>query len=265
MAAETMFAAQRMQKIRELLLEVEVIDIPSLSQKLDVSEVTIRRDLDKLEKEGFIKKTYGGAVLNRDFKGSRDIPAASSHAPENDDNIKMITDIALRMINGDEAIFLGGGPISRNIARNINGVKRLMVVTNDIFVVSELYNNPDVKITVTGGELAAASGVMVGPRVISTLQEVYVSKAFMDIKGVDLKFGYSMDSYDEAVVIKEIINISKESIALADFSKFGSICYARLGDLNIFKKVISNKEVPEVYKKYYYDNYIKLFTTYDIV
>lgn len=259
-----MFAAQRMQKIRELLLEVEVIDIPSLSQKLDVSEITIRRDLDKLEKEGFIKKTYGGAVLNKDFKSSRDLPVISVDDSENDENIKMITEIALQMINGDEAIYLGGGSISRNIARSINGVKRLMVVTNDIFVVSELYNNPDVKITVTGGDLAASSGIMVGPRVMTTLKEVYVNKAFMDIKGVDSKFGYSMDTYDEAVVIKEIMNASKESIALADFSRFGSICYARLGDLNIFKKVISNKEVPENYKKYYYDNYIKLYTTYDI-
>lgn len=259
-----MFAAQRMQKIREIILEAEAVDIPTLSQKLDVSEVTIRRDLDKLEKEGFIKKTYGGAVLNRDFRTYQNAQPADLDTSVDDENIKMITDIALQMINGDEAIYLGGGPISRNIARSMTDKKRLMVVTNDIFVITELYDNPEVRITVTGGEIAGPSGVMTGPRVIATLREVYVNKAFIDIKGADMNFGYSMDSYDEAVVVKEILKISKESIALAGMDIFGEICYARLGDLNLFKKVISNKEVPENYKKFYFDNYIKLFTTYDI-
>lgn len=259
-----MFGAQRLQKMRELILELEIVDVPSLSEKLGVSEVTIRRDLDKLEKEGYITKTYGGAVLNKDYKSGRDTSVKAGEVVESDEDIKLITEIALQMIQGDEAIFLGGGPISRTIARNITDRKRLLVITNDIFVAAELCSNPDIKVTVTGGDIVASTGVMVGPRVLTTLGEVYVNKAFIDIKGIDLKFGYSMETYDEVVIIKEVMNISKETIALADHGKFDRVSYARLGDLSHFKKVISNKEVPENYKKYYYDHFIKLYTTYDV-
>lgn len=260
-----MFGAQRLQKLRELILEHEIVDVPSLSEKLNVSDVTIRRDLDKLEKEGFINKTYGGAILNKEYKAHYEtLPKPSDFAEADDDAVKLITKIALQMIRGDEAIYLGGGQISRSIARSLNGVKRLAVVTNDIFVVSELNNNPDIKVTVTGGELVTTAGIMVGPRVLATLGEVYLTKAFFDVKGIDIKFGYSMGTYDEAIIIKEIMNVSKEVVVLADHSKFNSISYSKLGDLNSFKKIISNKEVPENYKKYYYDNFIKLFTTYDI-
>jgi len=259
-----MFGAQRLQKLRELILELEIVDVASLSQKLGVSEVTIRRDLDKLEKEGYITKTYGGAVLNKDYKASKDAELKTVDVVEEDENIKLIAKIALQMIQPDEAIFLGGGPISRCIARNMQDKKRLLVVTNDIFVAAGLCNNPDVKVTVTGGDVVPSSGIMIGPRVLSTLKGMYVNKAFVDIKGVDLKFGYSMETYDEVVIIKEIMNMSKEVIAMADHNKFDKISYSKLGELDQFKKVVSNKEVPESYKKYYYDNFIKLYTTYDV-
>lgn len=262
-----MFGAQRLQKIRELILEHEIVDVSSLSEKLNVSDVTIRRDLDKLEKEGFINKTYGGAILNKEYKLHTEPSLKSADLMDednDDDDINLITKIALKMIQGDEAIYLGGGQISRSIAKNLTGVKRLSVITNDIFVVSELNSNPDIKVTVTGGDLIPSAGIMVGPRVLATLSEIYLNKAFFDVKGIDFRFGYSMETYDEAIIMKEIMNISKEVVVLADENKFDFISYSKLGDLNSFKKVISNKGVPENYKKYYYDNFIKLYTSYDI-
>lgn len=259
-----MFAAQRLQMIREIIYDLEIVDIPSLSEKLSVSEVTIRRDLDKLEAEGFIKKTYGGAILNKDYKSTRDISLKSSDSVVNEEDIKMIAEIAVQMIQGDEAIFLGGGPISRYIASMISDKKRLLVVTNDIFVAAAICSNPEVKVTVTGGDLLPSSGILCGSRAVATIGEIYVSKAFIDIKAVDMKFGYSMESFDEVSSIREIIKNSKEVIAMAEHYRFDQISFVKLGDMDLFKSVISNKEVMESYKKYYYDNCIKLFTTYDV-
>lgn len=259
-----MFRAQRLQKIREMILEQEIVDVTSLSEKLNVSEVTIRRDFDKLEEEGYITKTYGGALLNKDYKSEKSAAPKFNYISDSEEDIKLITEIALHMIQGDEAIFLGGGPISRSIAANISDKKNLLVITNDVFVAAELCENMDVKVTVTGGDIMASSGVMVGPRTLATIADAYVSKAFIDIRAVDLKFGYSMESYDEVVIIKEIMKISREAIALADHRKFDKISYTKLGDLTLFKKVITNKEVSDGYKKFYYDNNIKLFTTYDV-
>ncbi len=260
-----MFGAQRLQLIRELILEQEMVDVSSLSEKLNVSEVTIRRDLDKLEQEGFITKTYGGAVLNKDFKLDRSsVPPNRIDAIDAGEEITLISKIALQMIEGGETIYLSGGPIGRQIASYLDDQKKLMVVTNDIFIAAKLFDNPKVKVTVTGGEVVTSSGTMVGPCALRMLKEIYINKAFIEVKGVDLKFGYSMESYDEIEIIKQIMDISQETIVLADYSKFDTVSFARLGDLGLFTKVVSNKEIAEEYKKYYYDNYIKLYTTYEV-
>ena len=259
-----MFGVQRLNKIREIILDLEFVSVSKLSEKLGVSEVTIRRDLEKLEKEGYIKKTYGGAILNKDYKSDKDVISRQESSDENEEEINLISRIAVQMIQDNDAIFLGGGPIGRSIARIIADTKRLLVVTNDIFVATELNDKEHVKVTVAGGDLVTQKGIMIGPRVIKTLQEVHVNKAFIDVMGVDFKFGYSVESYDESNIIKEIMKNSDEAIALADYKKFNTISYTKLGDLDLFKKVIGNKETPENYKRYYYDNFIKLYATCEV-
>ncbi|HHV98910.1 MAG TPA: DeoR/GlpR transcriptional regulator [Clostridiaceae bacterium] len=259
-----MFGVQRLNKIREIILELEFVSVSTLSEMLGVSEVTIRRDLEKLENEGFINKTYGGAVLNKDYKSEKDVILKQESNNEAEDEINLISRIAVQMIQENNAIFLGGGPIGRSIAKNIADTKRILVITNDVFVATELFDKANVKVTVAGGDLVPSKGIMIGPRVIKTLQEVHVNKAFIDVQGVDFKFGYSVESYDESNIIKEIMKNADEAIALADYKKFNSISYTKLGELDLFKIVISNKEIPENYKKYYYDNFIKLYTTYEV-
>lgn len=262
---QAMFGIQRLQKIREILLDKGFVDVQDLSEKLQVSDVTVRRDLDKLEKEGLIIKTYGGAILNNDINKSTAINKSKSKpAGTNTEQDKLISRIAIDMIAGDEAIFLFGGQICRLIANMLDNNKRLIVFTNDVFIASELYGNPNIKVTVTGGNMESDSGILVGPYVLRMLKEIYVNKAFIEVKGVHLKFGYSMENYEEVEIVKSIMEIANESIALADSSRFGTTSVTRLGDIDLFKKVISNKEVPEDYKKYCYDNCIKLYTTYEL-
>lgn len=260
-----MLATQRLQKIREIFIEKEMIDIPSLSEMLGVSEVTIRRDFEKLEKEGFIKKTYGGALLNRDFLAMQSAPALRREDFETSEDMRLISEIAQNMIASGDAIYLGGGTATRYIARYIDPLKRITVVTNDIFVAAELWDKPNVKTTVTGGELLSSTGILCGMRVIRTIREVFLTKAFIDVKGIDIKSGYSVDSFEESEILNEIVQNANESIAVADYKRFNSTSYARLGDIKMFQKVITNKEVDEQYKKFYFDNFIKLYTTYDVV
>lgn len=259
-----MFGAQRVQKIKEILLEQGHVEVTTLSEILGVSEVTVRRDLDKLDKEGLLIKTYGGAILNIAHGGEK----AYHEKPKENENYeqadKLIAKIASDMINNEESIFLGGGVISRNIAELLYSKSRLFVITNDIYVASTLNNNPNIRVTLTGGDLFTSSGLMVGPLVLRMLKDMYVNKAFIEVKGIHLDFGYTMDSYDEVEMVKELLKVAKEGIAIANCSKFGHGSVTRLGDLLMFKKVITNKEVPNNYKEYYYNHNMKLYTTYDI-
>jgi len=254
-----MFAIERHNKIKEKLLREKRVDVFELSELFSVTEVTIRRDLDKLEQEGFLVKTYGGAVLKNEF--SKQIPAL-----ESDDNLveerRLIGKISSQMIDNGEAIFLTSGSTCLEIARNIKD-KKLTVVTNDLLIGYELKDKTGIKTIVTGGDLIQSTSTLVGGFALQALNRIYINKAFVEVKGANFDSCYTVDSYEEAMIIQEVKNISSEIIVVADYTKFNYTAFARLGELTMAKKVISNKQLPSEYKKYFFEQAIKLYTTFE--
>ena len=254
-----MFAIERLNKIKEKLFKEKRVDVFELSELFSVTEVTIRRDLDKLEQEGFLIKTYGGAVLKDD------LVLESSKYETEDSNIeekKMIGEIASQMIENGAAIYLGPGTTCLEIARNIKD-KKLTVVTNDLLIAQELNDSSGIKVIVTGGDLIQSTSTLVGGFALQALGGIYVNKAFIGIKGANFDSGYTVDSHKEVMVIQEVRKISSEIIIAADYTKFGFTAFARLGELTMAKKVITNKQLPAEFKKYYFENAIKLYTTFE--
>lgn len=254
-----MFAIERLNKIKEILLQEKRVDVFELSEMFSVTEVTIRRDLDKLEQEGFLIKTYGGAVLNRkQFSIGQMLDSQEKSSEEK----QMIGKIASEMIEDGDAIFLSPGTTCLEIAKNIKQ-KRLTVVTNDILIGYELRNYSGLKVIVTGGDLIQSTSTLTGGFALHALNGIYISKAFIGVKGINFNSGYTVDSYEEVMVVGEVLRKSSDIIIVADYTKFNYTAFARLGDLSIAKKVITNKQVPIEYKKYYFENNIKLYTTFE--
>jgi len=254
-----MFAIERHNKIKEKLLREKRVDVFELSELFSVTEVTIRRDLDKLEQEGFLVKTYGGAVLKNEF--SKQLPTF-----ESDDNLveekRLIGKIASQMIESGEAIFLTSGTTCLEVARNIKD-KKLTVVTNDLLIGYELKDKTGIKTIVTGGDLIQSTSTLVGGFALQALNGIYINKAFVEVKGVNFDSCYTVDSYEEVMIIQEVKKISSEIIVVADYTKFNYTAFARLGELTMAKKVISNKQLPSEYKKYFFEQAIKLYTTFE--
>lgn len=254
-----MFAIERQNKIKEKLFKEKRVDVFELSELFSVTEVTIRRDLDKLEQEGFLIKTYGGAVLNDE------LILETSRIDSDDSNIeekKMIGKIASQMIENNEAIYLGPGSTCLEIARNIKD-KKLTVVTNDLNIALELKASAGIKVIVTGGDLIQSTSTLIGGFALQALGGIYINKAFIGVKGVNFDSGYTIDSHEEVMVIQGVQKISSEIIIVADYTKFGCTAFARLGGLTMARKVITNKQVPSEFKKYFFENAIKLFTTFE--
>jgi DeoR/GlpR family transcriptional regulator of sugar metabolism len=254
-----MFAIERQNRIKEILYKEKRVDVFELSKLFTVTEVTIRRDLDKLEQEGFLIKTYGGAVLNEEVSHNPLTTALEDNVLEEK---RMIGRIASQMIEPGEAIYLGPGSTCLEIARNIKE-KRVTVVTNDILIAYDLKNSTGIKVIVTGGDLIQSTSILVGGFALQALSGIYINKAFIGVNGINFDSGYTVDSYEEAMVIQEVKKISNEIIAVADYTKFGHTAFARLGELSMAKKVITNKQVPNEYKKYFFEHAIKLYTTYE--
>ncbi|MDK2789450.1 MAG: DeoR family transcriptional regulator, fructose operon transcriptional repressor [Epulopiscium sp.] len=254
-----MFAIERQNKIKEILFKEKRVDVFELSELFSVTEVTIRRDLDKLEQEGFLIKTYGGAVLNEDVVQQ---PLISESKDSTIEEKRMIGKIASQMIDNGEAIFLGSGTTCLEIARNIRA-KKLTVVTNDLLIGYELRNSIGIKVIVSGGDLIQSTSTLVGGFALQALNGIYINKAFISVKGVNFDSGYTVDSYEEVMVIQGVKKISSEIIVVADYSKFNRTAFAKLGDLTMAKKVITNKQIPSEYKKYFFEHAVKLYTAFE--
>lgn len=254
-----MFAIERLNKIKEKLFKEKRVDVFELSELFSVTEVTIRRDLDKLEQEGFLIKTYGGAVLNEELVLE---PLKAVIEERNLEEKRMIGKIASQMIENNEAIYLGPGTTCLEIARNIKD-KKLTVVTNNLLIAQELRDSVGVKVIVTGGDLIQSTSTLVGGFALQALGGIYINKAFIGIKGANFDSGYTIDSHEEVMVIQGVRKISSEIVIVADYTKFGCTAFARLGDLTMTRKVITNKQVPAEFKKYFFEHSIKLYTTFE--
>jgi DeoR family transcriptional regulator, fructose operon transcriptional repressor len=254
-----MFAIERQNKIKEMLFKEKRVDVFELSELFSVTEVTIRRDFDKLEQEGFLIKTYGGALLNEEVIQKTVLYDGDDSAVEEK---RMIGKIAAQMMDNGEAIFLSPGTTCLEIARNIKE-KKLTVVTNDLMIAYELRESKGIKVIVTGGDLIQSTSTLTGGFALQALNGIYINKAFIGVKGVNFNSGYTVDSHEEVMVIHGVQKISTEIIIVADYTKFNFTSFAKLGDLTMAKKVITNKQIPSEFKKYFFEKAIKLYTAYE--
>jgi DeoR family fructose operon transcriptional repressor len=254
-----MFAIERLNKIKEMLFRAKRVDVFELSELFSVTEVTIRRDLDKLEQMGFLVKIYGGAVLNEDLVQQ---PSVNESEDKTIEEKRMIGKIAAQMIENGDAIYLSPGTTSLEIARNIKD-KKVTVVTNDLSIAYNLKESVNIKTIITGGDLIHSTTILVGGFALQALNGININKAFIGVKGLHFDSGYTVDSYEEVMVIQGVKRISNEVIVVADYAKFNCTGFAKLGDLTMARKLITNKQIPTEYKKFFFEQAVKLYTTFE--
>ena len=258
-----MFAAKRIKKIKEIILEYKHVDIPNLSSVLSVSEATIRRDLEKLESEGFLRRSYGGAVLIEELL-PQSIPSGESIL--NFEEKKMVGYIASQLVEPNEVIIIGSGTTCLQFAKHLRSKRNLTIVTNNVNIPAELCSNKEIKVILTGGDVISNDeGMsMVGEFAHRMLENIHVSKAVLGTGGVDLKYGFTSSSSELALVWNKMCKVADEVIILGDYTKFGKRNFVRLEALHVASKIVTNQEVPEEFKKYFFEHGIPLYTSYEI-
>lgn len=255
-----MFAAARQQQIKELLLKHKQIDITTLAATLGVTEVTVRRDLDKLEREGFVNKTHGGVFLN---EGMPD----ASHETMNEEipaEIKEIGETAALLVRDREAIFLGSGVTCLQVAANLKTKQRLTVMTNDLKVAQELSTTAGVISVITGGNVLPGSSALAGELAHRSLERIHFTKAILSITGASFTHGFTSGTVEEALLYKQLFNISDEVIIVANAMKFGQIGFAFLCQMTDVHKIVTNKELDNQYKEFFFNHNIKIYTPYEV-
>lgn len=254
-----MFPAERLRKVKEIMLEYKHIDISTLSSILSVSEVTIRKDLAKLEQQGFLKKMHGGAILNEEDPS---VKLAYIDDPFYEEK-KSIAKIASQVIKDGEIILLGNGSTCLEIARNIKDKKNLTVITNNFNVIEELAGIDNIHLVCTGGnaKVINESIEFVGSFTLKVLEGIFINKSFISVQGIHLQHGYTVTRSEHLDFYNAVKSISNEVIVVADYSKFNKTALLPFCKIDDITKVITNENIPEKYKKYFFEKGIQLFTT----
>ncbi|GAA4853900.1 rhamnose catabolism operon transcriptional regulator RhaR [Paenibacillus vulneris] len=231
-----MLVAQRWQKIVQLVNERGSIRVSELSAICEVTEETIRRDLDKLESEGKLLRSHGGAIS---------IPSSQSETPymeretTNAEEKRRIAQEAVRHVNEHDRIILDASSTAWYMAQLLPDVT-LTVLTNSIKVAMELSAKERIKVISTGGLLSSRSLSYVGPLAERSLSTYYVDKAFISCKGLHLQRGLSEFNELQALIKQKMIGIADRTFVLADYSKFGQQSLAQVAAWDDIHYVITD-------------------------
>ena len=224
---------KRQQKIFKMLEKNFEVKIADLSEHFGVTEMTIRRDLEKMEKMGLLKRTFGGAILvvKEDTIRLRN----SIHYEEK----VRIGKKAAELIRDGESIFIDGGSTTLQIARHLSPSKQITVVTNALNVAAELLDK-GVTTLLTGGILMNSTASMVGPIAYATLSTMAFDRAFLGASGVSDVHGYSNSNNYETEIKKLVISCANEVNIVVDHSKFGVKSLFSFADLSQADRIITD-------------------------
>ena len=259
-----MLVSTRMERIKELLYETKRIEIGSLVSILHVSEATVRRDLERLEKEGFLYRTHGGAVLaeQKETEG----PAKAKPAFVRAEEKNLVGYIASQLVKDRDIIFLGTGSTCTQMAGHLKEKSGLTVVTNNVSAALELSDARDISVILTGGILQSSMEMVSvsGEFTLKMLEGIRVSISFLGVSGVDMNFGYSVSSMEEAKLWQAVRELSEMTVVVCDSSKFTKKSLVKVGDLDCVSRVVTDQKVPDNFKEYYYQAGIPLYTSYEL-
>jgi DeoR/GlpR family transcriptional regulator of sugar metabolism len=213
-----MLAEERRLRIIELLREQKSVEIGELSELFAVAQETIRRDLKRLEDEGVLRRTHGGATI----EGRQTIAPLSTRAEANRDEKERIGRKALEYVKEGDRIIIDGGTTTLQLALALKSNRRsASVVTNALNIALELAGLPELAIDVVGGTLSESSLTLIGPETERALARYRVSKVFLAASGITPEWGLGISNSFEAAVKQAMIEAADEVILLVDSTKLG--------------------------------------------
>lgn len=231
-----MLIADRYEKIVELVNERGSIRVSELSVLCQVTEETIRRDLDRLEKSGRLLRSHGGAVSIRERQpetsyAEREIMNAAEK--------QRIAQEAVMMIKPGDRILLDASTTAWYMASHLPDMP-LTVLTNSIKVATELSGKERIEVFSTGGQLSRRSMSYVGPLAERSLEMYHVDKLFFSCKGFHFERGVSESNELQAMVKRKMLSTAEQVILLCDSSKFGAQAFTYVAATNELDALITD-------------------------
>lgn len=230
-----MSLSERHQKILELLKVNGIVSVNSLSRQLNVSSVTIRKDLGLLEEKKLLYRSHGGAIQIDPYIANQK---------------KRIGMKAAEMLTPNDAIIIASGTTVLAFARCIPPEAQLTVLTSAMNVAMALLNCQQVEVIQLGGIVRHTSSSVTGEYALRMLENFSGTKLFLGVDGIDLKYGLTTTNFMEASVNRAMIDAAQKIIVLTDSSKFGRRGFGKICELDAVDQIITDSGVsPKVVRE----------------
>jgi DeoR/GlpR family transcriptional regulator of sugar metabolism len=234
-------ATERQNRILEVLKQDKAVNVAVLSQELSVSQMTIRRDLLKLEHTGLLTRTFGGAVVSHDF-----LTLQLSFDEKETVNAQEKTRIgqeAARLIQDGETVGVSAGTTAFQLVTHISEDRHLTVATNAINIAMKLANRPNIKLLMPGGILRERSFALAGPFAEALFAEIHLNTFFLGVTGVSVEHGLTTLDLLEASLYRAMMKAAEEVIVVADHTKFGRVTLAQIAGIDKVSKIVTDDRI----------------------
>ncbi len=224
-----MLAIERRNAILSKLFTDGKVIVSELSLEFDVTEETIRRDLEKLDNEGLAKKTYGGAVVVQNF--NTDLPY-NVRKRSNVEAKQIIAEKISHLISDGNCIMLDASSTALSLVNYIKNLKNITIITNSVEILIDLADKDDWNILSTGGTLKKGSLSLVGPSAEKMIRGFHVDLAVCSSKGIDLNMGITDSNEKDSEIKRAIFASAERKILAVDSTKFDKISFVKVGDIS---------------------------------
>ncbi|MFZ0325265.1 MAG: DeoR/GlpR family DNA-binding transcription regulator [Actinomycetes bacterium] len=239
MAGRSTLRVHRLAQIEQMLAVGEPVTVGQLTDRLGVSEATVRRDLDSLQQSGVVQRTHGGAVPAAGALKELPFPQRSTvQVPQK----RAIARVAATMVSSGDTVFIGGGSTALLLAEQLTerGDADLTVVTNSLPVAGELSRSGRIDVIVLGGTLRSPELSMIGPRAVEGIRSYRAGLAFLGVPALDGEHGFTADGDAEAATDAAFIAMARRTVVLADHTKLGRVSTTHVVPLSSIDTVVTD-------------------------
>ncbi|MBE0409190.1 MAG: DeoR/GlpR transcriptional regulator [Anaerolineales bacterium] len=235
---KALIPAQRHEKIQEFLALHKVVTTTDLCSLLHISEATVRRDLECLEKKGIIERTHGGAILSQRLRLE---PQYNQRAQQHQEEKRLIGQAAAALVEPGDIIFVNSGTTTTEFIHHIREKTDITVITNNLNACHDL-SEINFELIFLGGTFQPRSISVAGHITLENIRQINASKAFIGVDGLSLKYGCTVPSEPEVGVVRRMIERAQGPVTvLADYSKWGVVSNFEIATIDQIERLITDE------------------------
>ena len=229
---------------KAIISAVEVqgtVKVSELAKLLEVTEATIRRDLNQLEREGLVKRVHGGGISARGRSYEPTLTLRSTvHAEEK----QRIARIAAELVTEGDFVALDVGSTTFELARCLVGRRNLTIITPSLLIANVVVNQPDIRLIIPGGIVRPGETSMIGELSHRAFEIFLTDRLFLGVGGIDARMGLTEYNWDDTLIKQAMLKSTKQVIVLADASKFNRIATVKIDKLQIIDILVTDQSPP---------------------